>query len=271
MAIDPTSPVVQLCILGMQAEARGRLDEARDTFAEAWSRCTNDLEASIAAHYLARHQDDPQATLRWNEEALRRADAVGDAQARDFYPSLYLNMGWSHEQLGDRYAAHRWYTLAAQYASALPADAYGATVREGAAAGIRRLATAGQEESMGLFQGINVVSISVPDLDRAREFYGTVLGLGTPVFDLPDAGWIEFATGSAGGNLAVTAAAADWAPSAGTTVVLNTSDCATACAELRARGVRCDDPVVFPGYVTYCSFYDPFGNRLQMCSPPPAE
>jgi hypothetical protein len=39
----------------------------------------------------------------------------------------------------------------------------------------------------------------------------------------------------------------------------------------RARGVRCDDPVVFPGYVTYCSFYDPFGNRLQMCSPPPAE
>ena len=37
------------------------------------------------------------------------------------------------------------------------------------------------------------------------------------------------------------------------------------------RGVRCDDPVVFPGYVTFCSFYDPFGNRLQMCSPAPAE
>jgi predicted enzyme related to lactoylglutathione lyase len=111
----------------------------------------------------------------------------------------------------------------------------------------------------------------VPDLDRAREFYGTVLGLGAPVFDLPEAGWIEFATGSAAGNLAVTTAGAGWSPSTGTTIVLNTPDCAATCAELRARGVRCDDPVVFPGYVTYCSFYDPFGNRLQMCSPPPAE
>lgn len=124
---------------------------------------------------------------------------------------------------------------------------------------------------MKLFQGINVVSISVPDLDRAREFYSSVLGLGAPVYDLPDAGWIEFTTGSAAGNLALTTAEAGWAPSTGTTVVLNTSDCAATCAELRARGVRCDDPVVVPGYVTYCSFYDPFGNRLQMCSAPPAK
>jgi predicted enzyme related to lactoylglutathione lyase len=124
---------------------------------------------------------------------------------------------------------------------------------------------------MRLFDGINVVSIAVPDLDAARDFYGTVLGLGAPEFDLPDAGWIEFRTGGPGGNLAVTRAEPGWAPSTGTTVVLDTADCHAACAELRARGVRCDDPVVFPGYVTYCSFYDPFGNRLQMCSPAPAE
>jgi predicted enzyme related to lactoylglutathione lyase len=122
---------------------------------------------------------------------------------------------------------------------------------------------------MTLFQGINVVSIAVPDLDRAREFYRDVLGLGEPVYDLPEAGWIEFATGAACGNLAVTAAEPGWAPSTGTTVVLDTADCHRAAAELRARGVRCDEPVVFPGYVTYCSFYDPFGNRLQMCSPAP--
>ncbi len=123
---------------------------------------------------------------------------------------------------------------------------------------------------MQLFQGINVVSITVTDLDLAREFYGTVLSLGTPLFDLPAAGWIEFATGSSAGNLAVTTAVPAWAPALGTTIVLNTADCVATCAELRARGVRCDDPVVFPGYVTYCSFYDPFGNRLQMCSPAPA-
>jgi predicted enzyme related to lactoylglutathione lyase len=122
---------------------------------------------------------------------------------------------------------------------------------------------------MTLFRGINVVSIAVPDLDAARSFYGQVLGLGTPIYDLPDAGWIEFSCGGSSGNIAVTTADNASGPSLSTTVVFNTEDCQLACAELRARGVRCDDPVVFPGYVTYCSFYDPFGNRLQMCSPVP--
>jgi catechol 2,3-dioxygenase-like lactoylglutathione lyase family enzyme len=121
---------------------------------------------------------------------------------------------------------------------------------------------------MMLFRGINVVSLSVPDLDRGRAFYGDVLGLGAPVYDLPEAGWVEFTTGG-GGNLALTPAPPDWSPSTSTTVVLDTVDCVAACDALRARGVRCDDPVVFPGYVTYCSFYDPFGNRLQMCGPAP--
>jgi predicted enzyme related to lactoylglutathione lyase len=53
--------------------------------------------------------------------------------------------------------------------------------------------------------------------------------------------------------------------------VLDVDDCRAAWQALRERGVRCDDPVDFPGFVTFCSFYDPFGNQLQMCSPlPPA-
>lgn len=122
---------------------------------------------------------------------------------------------------------------------------------------------------MTIFKGINVVSISVPDLDEARRFYRDTLALGEPLYDLPDAGWIEFRSGSASGNIAVTRAEPGWRPSTGTTVVLDVEDCFAACAELRRRGVRCDDPVVFPGYVTFCSFYDPFENRLQMCSPAP--
>jgi predicted enzyme related to lactoylglutathione lyase len=121
-----------------------------------------------------------------------------------------------------------------------------------------------------LFSGINVVSIAVPDLAAAKEFYGEVLGLGEPLYDLPDAGWIEFATGG-GGNLSVTRAEDGWRPSEGITVVLNVADCRAAWRMLRGRGVRCDDPVDFPGFVTFCSFYDPFGNRLQMCSPLLAE
>jgi len=120
-----------------------------------------------------------------------------------------------------------------------------------------------------LFNGINVVSIAVPDLDEARRFYRDVLALGPPLYDLPDAGWIEFSTGGTAGNLALTRADSAWRPSTGTTLVLDVADCVAACAELRRRGVRCDDPQTFPGYVTFCSFFDPFGNRLQMCSPAP--
>jgi len=127
------------------------------------------------------------------------------------------------------------------------------------------------EVEVKLFKGINVVSISVSDLDQARQFYRDVLGLGDPIYDLPDAGWIEFESGSPSGNIAVTKVEPPWQPNTGTTIVFNVEDCQSACAELKRRGVRCEDPVVFPGYVTFCNFYDPFGNRLQMCSPASCE
>ncbi|WP_353641742.1 VOC family protein [Mesorhizobium sp. WSM2239] len=121
---------------------------------------------------------------------------------------------------------------------------------------------------MNLFKGINVVSIPVSDLDRARDFYRNVLGFGEPLYDLPEAGWIEFSSGREGaGNVSVTLAEPGWRPSTGTTLVLDVEDCHAAVEELRRRGVTCDDPQVFPGYVTFASFHDPFGNRLQMCSP----
>ena len=122
---------------------------------------------------------------------------------------------------------------------------------------------------MQLFTGINVVSIQVPDLDQGRAFYRDVLGLGTPLYDMPEMHWIEFSAGTPEAHIALTSAEQDWQPSTATTIVLNVADCYAACAELRAREVRCDDPVVVPGAVTYCSFYDPFGNQLQMCSAAP--
>lgn len=122
---------------------------------------------------------------------------------------------------------------------------------------------------MTLFNGINVVSIAVPDLDAARDFYSNTLGLGEPLYDMPEMGWIEFSAGTPEAHISITTAAEGWQPGAGTTIVLNTADCHQSAAELRARGVRVEDPVGIPGVITYCSFYDPFGNRLQMCSAPP--
>jgi predicted enzyme related to lactoylglutathione lyase len=114
---------------------------------------------------------------------------------------------------------------------------------------------------------INVVSISVVDLEVARRFYRDALGLGEPVYDLPEVGWIEFSFGEGQANLSLTLAPPGFEPSTGTTVVLDVEDCFAAVEELRRRGIRCDDPQVFPGYVTFASFYDPDGNRLQVCGP----
>ena len=105
-----------------------------------------------------------------------------------------------------------------------------------------------------------------PDLAAARKFYEDTLGFGPPAYDLPDLGWVEYASELGGGNVALTTG--EWENGSGqrTTVVLNTEDTAKTCALLRARGVECEDPVTVPGYVVYCVFRDPFGNRLQMCS-----
>jgi hypothetical protein len=51
---------------------------------------------------------------RWNQIALDPAKAVSDGSVQEFYPSLYLNMGQSHELLGNLNEAKRYYDLAAE-------------------------------------------------------------------------------------------------------------------------------------------------------------
>jgi tetratricopeptide (TPR) repeat protein len=63
---------------------------------------------------MARCQDSPEEILRWNREALERANAVKDGRVKEFYPSLYLNMGHSYELLGNQDEAKRYFDLAAE-------------------------------------------------------------------------------------------------------------------------------------------------------------
>ena len=111
--MDPHNPVVALCVLGSQAELQGRPEEAHALYLQAWETAQDDYEACIAAHYVARHQQNAAEKLRWNRIALDKATAVDDDLVEPFYPSLYLCMGESYELLGDAAEAERYYALSA--------------------------------------------------------------------------------------------------------------------------------------------------------------
>jgi hypothetical protein len=130
--MDPDNPVVELCVEGMQAEFQGRDSDALQLFTRAWETSRDDYEACIAAHYLARHQTTPQDMLFWNQTALDRAAALGGSVA-GFYPSLYLNLGYSYELLGDKTQAAHFYDLAAAHLDLLPTGPYADLVRQGVA------------------------------------------------------------------------------------------------------------------------------------------
>jgi tetratricopeptide (TPR) repeat protein len=146
MFIDPDNPVVRLCAQGMQAEAENRMEDAHALFIQAWEGSTDDYEACIAAHFLARHQEDPHDMLYWNQKALSKAEAVGDERVGGFYPSLYLNMGYSYETLGDLEAAGRYYELAARGLAELPPGPYSEVVRDAVARGRERIRERGAQD-----------------------------------------------------------------------------------------------------------------------------
>jgi len=112
--MDLNNLVIQLCTAGTRAEFEHRLKDARVLYQQAWEARKDDYGACIAAHYVARFQDSAEETLRWNQIALEHADAGNDEQVKDFYPSLYLSLGRSHELIGNQAEAQRYYDLAAE-------------------------------------------------------------------------------------------------------------------------------------------------------------
>lgn len=138
MEIDPKNAVVKLCAEGIAAEIGGRAEEAGKLCGQAWNACTDAYERCFAAHYIARTKTTPQERLRWRQGALRYAGGVDRERVRIFYPSLYLNVGKSHEDTGDKEEARRFYLLAADGAAGLPEGKLTDIVRRGAGEGLKR-------------------------------------------------------------------------------------------------------------------------------------
>jgi hypothetical protein len=136
--IDPDNPVVKLCAEGIAAEGRHDYAAARALYTQAWELRSSDYEACIAAHYLARQQATLADSRHWNQLALDHALAAPAEQIAGFLPSLYLNLGWSHEVLGDAAAARACYAEGAARLDALLPGSYTDVVRDGITRGLER-------------------------------------------------------------------------------------------------------------------------------------
>ena len=137
--MDPNNPVVKLCAQGIDIEMKGRRDEARSLFLQAWELRQDDADACIAAHYIARHQETPQETLRWNELALMHAIRSSSDAIRSFFPSLYLNLGKSYEYLQNIPRARELYEQGEHCLTDGADGGYGEMVRQGLQNALKRV------------------------------------------------------------------------------------------------------------------------------------
>jgi hypothetical protein len=122
MSIDPDNPVVALCAAGMAVEGDARA--ALDLFEQAWAARRDDYDACVAAHFVARHQATPEATLHWNALAVRHAEAVSDGRATELMASLHLNLADALANAGQREAAVDAAARARAYLAVVPAGGY---------------------------------------------------------------------------------------------------------------------------------------------------
>jgi len=112
MEFSPNNHIVKLCLQGMGLEEKGKSEEARGIFLQAWNEATDDFEKFLAAHYVARHQKDISDKLNWLETGLRLALQINDDSVKGALNSLYVNIAKCYEDLSDLDNAKKNYELA---------------------------------------------------------------------------------------------------------------------------------------------------------------
>jgi hypothetical protein len=138
MDFDLTNPVVALCAAGMAVE--GEAEKAKQLFEQAWAARRDDYDASIAAHFLARHQSTIEARVHWNAVAAQHAEAVPDGRTDEFKASLYLNLADALLAAGEHASAQDALTKAIVHVGDLPDGGYRTFVERGIGGVRERLA-----------------------------------------------------------------------------------------------------------------------------------
>ena len=118
MKVD--NSIIKLVHKGMLLEKDGKIKEAQDVFMQAWECASSEHEKCIAAHFVSRNQINPEESLKWNLEALANAEKVSDEEIKSYYPSLYLCVGISYEDLKNYPEAKKYYDLAFERIIDLP-------------------------------------------------------------------------------------------------------------------------------------------------------
>jgi tetratricopeptide (TPR) repeat protein len=112
MEFDPRNNVIKLCVQGMDAEEKGKAEEASRLFLQAWNEAANDFEKFIAAYYVARHQKNVSDKLKWLETALELALNINNESVKAAFASLYASIAKCYEDLNDPNNAKKNYELA---------------------------------------------------------------------------------------------------------------------------------------------------------------
>lgn len=117
--MNKNNPIVKLVNEGMKMEKSGKINFARNLYMKAWNSASNNQEKCITAHFVARQQNSPKNALKWNIKSINYANKT-KKEVKGYYPSLFLNIGISYENLGKITEANKYYELAFEKISDLP-------------------------------------------------------------------------------------------------------------------------------------------------------
>lgn len=134
-----TDTVMEKIREALERNAGGDRAGARATLERLWETAGDPLHRCTVAHYLADLQDSVADERHWDELALQAFPELTDERAREyddtwraraFLPSLHLNLADVHRRAGTVERARHHLAEAAAALDALPADDYGAMIRD---------------------------------------------------------------------------------------------------------------------------------------------
>jgi len=109
---------------------------------------------------------------------------------------------------------------------------------------------------------MNLCWYGVSDLEKAKAFYGGVLGM-KKKFEMPS--WVEFGDSAESASVGLNLVP-DFKPGdGGATAVFRVTDLEKERDRLMAKGAKFEGAIRdVPGVVRIATFHDPFGNKLQI-------